>query len=107
MEAKIDHWQAIGTLDDFAEGEPAAVIAGDRQIAVFRIGDEVFALNDLCTHGHARLSEGYVEDGCVECPLHQGLIDIRTGAPRCAPITEAVRAFPIRIVEARVEVNVE
>jgi anthranilate 1,2-dioxygenase ferredoxin subunit len=48
-----------------------------------------------------------VEDGCVECPLHQGLIDIRTGAPRCAPITEAVRAFPIRIVEARVEVNVE
>ncbi|AUT65479.1 anthranilate 1,2-dioxygenase ferredoxin subunit AndAb [Paraburkholderia sp. SIMBA_049] len=107
MEAKIDNWQAIGTLDDFAEGEPAAVIAGDRQIAVFRIGDEVFALNDLCTHGHARLSEGYVEDGCVECPLHQGLIDIRTGAPRCAPITEAVRAFPIRIVEARVEVNVE
>ncbi|AXF04378.1 anthranilate 1,2-dioxygenase ferredoxin subunit AndAb [Paraburkholderia hospita] len=107
MEAKIDNWQAIGTLDDFAEGEPAAVIAGERQIAVFRIGDEVFALNDLCTHGHARLSEGYVEDGCVECPLHQGLIDIRTGAPRCAPITEAVRAFPIRIVEARVEVNVE
>jgi anthranilate 1,2-dioxygenase ferredoxin subunit len=107
MEAKIDNWQAIGTLDDFAEGEPAAVIAGDRQIAVFRIGDEVFALNDLCTHGHARLSEGYVEDGCVECPLHQGLIDIRTGAARCAPITEAVRAFPIRIVEARVEVNVE
>ena len=107
MEAKIDNWQAIGTLDDFAEGEPAAVIAGDRQIAVFRIGDEVFALNDLCTHGHARLSEGYVEDGCVECPLHQGLIDIRTGAPRCAPITEAVCAFPIRIVEARVEVNVE
>jgi anthranilate 1,2-dioxygenase ferredoxin subunit len=48
-----------------------------------------------------------VEDGCVECPLHQGLIDIRTGAARCAPITEAVRAFPIRIVEARVEVNVE
>lgn len=107
MEAKIDNWQAIGTLDDFAEGEPAAVIAGERQIAVFRIGDEVFALNDLCTHGHARLSEGYVEDGCVECPLHQGLIDIRTGAARCAPITEAVRAFPIRIVEARVEVNVE
>ncbi|SIT47559.1 Anthranilate 1,2-dioxygenase ferredoxin subunit [Paraburkholderia piptadeniae] len=107
MEQKIDNWQPIGALDEFAEGEPAAVIAGERQIAVFRIGDEVFALNDLCTHGHARLSEGYVEDGCVECPLHQGLIDIRTGAPRCAPITEAVRAFPIRIIDARVEVNVE
>jgi anthranilate 1,2-dioxygenase ferredoxin subunit len=107
MEQTIDNWQTIGTIDDFTEGEPAAVVAGERQIAVFRVGDEVFALNDLCTHGHARLSDGYVEDGCVECPLHQGLIDIRTGAPRCAPITEAVRAFPIRIVDARVEVNVQ
>jgi anthranilate 1,2-dioxygenase ferredoxin subunit len=103
MEQAVDNWQSIGTLDDFTEGEPAAVIAGERQIAVFRVGDEVFALNDLCT----RLSEGFVEDGCVECPLHQGLIDIRTGAPRCAPITEAVRAFPIRIVDTRVEVNVQ
>ena len=107
MEQTIDNWQIIGTVDDFTEGEPTAVIAGERQIAVFRMGDDVFALNDLCTHGHARLSEGFVEDGCVECPLHQGLIDIRTGAPRCAPITEAVRAFPIRIVDARVEVNVQ
>ena len=51
-------------------------------IAVFRMGEEIFALHDLCTHGHARLSEGFVENGCVECPLHQGLVDIRTGAPR-------------------------
>ncbi|MGF7188557.1 anthranilate 1,2-dioxygenase ferredoxin subunit [Robbsia andropogonis] len=100
------NWQPIGALDDFTEGEPTAVFAGDRQIAVFRLGDEVFALNDLCSHGHARLSEGFVEDGCVECPLHQGLIDIRTGAPRCAPITEPVRVFPIRIVASRVEVHV-
>ncbi|MBW0449648.1 non-heme iron oxygenase ferredoxin subunit [bacterium M00.F.Ca.ET.228.01.1.1] len=107
MEQALDNWHTIGTLDDFAEGEPAAVIAGDRQVAVFRLGDEVFALNDLCSHGHARLSDGFVEDGCVECPLHQGLIDIRSGAPRCAPITEPVRAFPVRIVDSRVEIHVE
>lgn len=107
MKQATGNWQAIGALDDFTEGEPAAVIAGDRQIAIFRIGDEVFALSDLCTHGHARLSDGYVEDGCVECPLHQGLFDIRTGAPRCAPVTEAVRAFPIRIVDSRVEIHVD
>ncbi|MBB2930609.1 anthranilate 1,2-dioxygenase ferredoxin subunit AndAb [Paraburkholderia silvatlantica] len=107
MEQATGNWQAIGALDDFTEGEPAAVIAGDRQIAIFRIGDEVFALSDLCSHGHARLSDGYVEDGCVECPLHQGLFDIRTGAPRCAPVTEAVRAFPIRIVDSRVEIHVD
>ncbi|MEZ2350900.1 anthranilate 1,2-dioxygenase ferredoxin subunit AndAb [Caballeronia sp. RCC_10] len=107
MEQVTNTWQAIGMLDDFMEGEPAAVVAGDKPVAVFRIGDEVFALHDLCTHGHARLSEGYVEDGCVECPLHQGLFDIRSGAPRCAPVTEAVRSYRIRIVNGQVEIHVE
>ncbi|KVP17982.1 Rieske (2Fe-2S) protein [Burkholderia multivorans] len=105
-EATLAEWHPLGTLDEFSEDEPAACVAGQKPIAVFRIGDELFAMHDLCSHGHARLSEGYVEDGCVECPLHQGLIDIRTGAPKCAPITEPVRTYPIRIVDGQVEVNV-
>ncbi|WP_244818386.1 anthranilate 1,2-dioxygenase ferredoxin subunit AndAb [Caballeronia sp. Lep1P3] len=107
MDQLTSTWQEIGALDDFIEGEPAAVVAGQKPIAVFRLGDEVFALHDLCTHGMARLSEGFVEDGCVECPLHQGLFDIRTGAPQCAPVTEAVRSYPIRVVDGRVEIHVD
>ena len=68
--------------------------------------DGLYALYDLCTHGAAKLSDGYVEDGCVECPLHQGTFDIRTGAPCKAPVTEAVRTFPVRVVAGRVEVGV-
>ncbi|BAX62493.1 MULTISPECIES: anthranilate 1,2-dioxygenase ferredoxin subunit AndAb [Burkholderia] len=105
-EATLAEWHPLGAYDEFSEDEPAARVAGQKPIAVFRIGDELFAMHDLCTHGHARLSEGYVEDGCVECPLHQGLIDIRTGAPKCAPITEPVRTYPLRIVDGQVEVNV-
>jgi anthranilate 1,2-dioxygenase ferredoxin subunit len=103
----MSEWHVVGAFDDFTEGAPAAVVAGQKPIAVFRMGDEVFALHDLCTHGHARLSEGYVEDGCVECPLHQGLVDIRSGVPRCAPITEPVRVYPVRINEGSVEIHVE
>ncbi len=107
MEQLINGWQALGPLADFTEGEPVAVVAGDKPVAVFRLGDAVFALHDLCTHGHARLSDGFVEDGCVECPLHQGLFDIRSGAPRCAPVTEAVRSYQIRIVDGKVEIHVQ
>ncbi|AGK51326.1 naphthalene 1,2-dioxygenase system ferredoxin subunit [Burkholderia thailandensis MSMB121] len=100
-------WHPLGALDEFSEGEPAARAVGNRPIAVFRLGDDVFALHDLCTHGHARLSEGFAENGCVECPLHQGLFDIRTGAPKCAPVTEPVRVYPVRIVDGRVEIHVD
>jgi CDP-4-dehydro-6-deoxyglucose reductase len=103
----LHRWTDIGAVEDFSEEEPVAVETGGMQLAIFRLEDQLFALHDLCTHGVARLSEGYVEDGCVECPLHQGLFDIRTGAAKCAPVTEAVRSFPLRIHDGRVQVAVE
>lgn len=97
-------WHDVGEAEDFYEEAGQAVVAGGIAIAIFRLGDELFALRDLCSHGAALLSDGYVENGCVECPLHQGLFDIRTGAHQCAPLTEPVRTFPVRIVDGRVEV---
>lgn len=102
----MSNWHDVGAADDISDDTPLAAQAGGQLLALFRLGDEVFALRDKCSHGNARLSDGYMEDGCIECPLHQGLIDIRSGAPRSAPITEAVRSFPVRVVAGRVEVNV-
>jgi len=97
-------WINVASADDVPDEDVLGVVAEGIRIALFRLEDEIFALHDLCSHGQAFLSEGFVEDGCVECPLHQGLIDIRTGAARSAPITDPVRSFPTRIVEGRVEV---
>ena len=102
----MQNWFDVGTPDEFSESCVSAVQAGGQAVAVFRVDGELFALRDKCSHGNARLSEGYIEDGCVECPLHQGLIDIRSGAPKTAPITEPVRTFPVRVVAGRVEVDV-
>ncbi len=99
-------WHFIGTPDDFSEEAAWPVVAGGQELAVFRQGDEIFALHDLCTHGAAKLSDGWVENGCVECPLHQGTFDIRTGEACQAPAAEAVRSFPVRVVAGRVEVEV-
>ncbi|MBB1601665.1 non-heme iron oxygenase ferredoxin subunit [Variovorax sp. UMC13] len=98
-------WHDVGEPDDFPDGASWPVRVADREVVVFRLGDELHALADRCTHGNALLSEGYIEDGCVECPLHQGTFDIRTGAARCAPATEAVQTFPVRVVAGRVEVQ--
>ena len=89
-----------------AEGDVAAFQVGALPIALFRIDGVLHALHDLCSHGAARLSEGFIEGACVECPLHQGLVDIATGQPRSAPITDPVRSFAVREVEGRVEVEV-
>ena len=99
-------WLDVAAADDVVEDAVLAVAAAGRALALFRLGGDVFALLDQCSHGAAQLSEGYVEDGCVECPLHQGLIDIRSGQPRSAPIPEPVPSFPARVRDGRVEVEV-
>jgi nitrite reductase/ring-hydroxylating ferredoxin subunit len=103
-------WHDVGEPEDFPDGAVWPVVAAGMPIAVFRAGEALHALHDLCTHGAAKLSEGYIENGCVECPLHQGLFDITTGQPCGGPVTEAVRSFPIRVVvkdgAGRVEVGI-
>ena len=71
--------------------------SGSQAVAVFRLGEEIFALKDLCTHGNAKLSDGYVEDGCVECPLHQGRFDVVTGRAVGVPCTQDVRTFALSV----------
>jgi len=96
-------WHDAAASADIAEDEALGVTLLGVPIALFRLAGEVFALHDQCPHGQALLSEGFVENGCVECPLHQGMVDIRSGAPRSPPIIDPVRAYPTRIVDGRVQ----
>ena len=63
------------------------------------------AVHDICTHQYAHLSDGYVEDGCIECPLHQGRFNLTTGAAECAPVTEPIKVYPLKVEGGRVMVE--
>lgn len=78
------------------------VLAADRtgwsaSITVFRDADAFFALDDTCSHAEASLSEGFVDDGCVECPLHGALFRLSDGAALTLPAVRAVRTHRVEI----------
>lgn len=100
-------WHEIGRLDELEDEEPVAVTVADQDIAVVRVGDDVYALHDRCTHEVAPLSDGYVEDCTLECTLHQGVFDLRTGQAIKEPCTVDVRTYPARVVDGTVEIGVE
>jgi anthranilate 1,2-dioxygenase ferredoxin subunit len=90
-------WQRVGSSDDFIESEPwPVVLSCGQRVAIVRFEGKVFGVADQCTHGDARLSEGWAEDGWIECPLHQGRFSLIDGKPLCEPVTEAVRCFAVR-----------
>lgn len=93
---------AVATVADFAASDAIAVDLGTRQIAIYLVAGEVFATDNHCTHGDARLCEGFLEGYEIECPHHQGRFDIRTGVATCAPAEVALATYPARLDGERV-----
>ena len=90
-------WHRVAAEADLAENMPLAVRIGDLSIAVVRLEDGIFAVNDICTHEYALLSDGYCEDGKLECPLHQACFDIRTGAALNEPAEVPVATYKVKV----------
>jgi 3-phenylpropionate/trans-cinnamate dioxygenase ferredoxin subunit len=86
-------------LSDVPTDEALAVTIGEHEVAVARDGDEVFAIQDLCSHAAVALSEGEVAECTVECWLHGSRFDLRTGKPTGLPATEPVATFPVEVRE--------
>jgi 3-phenylpropionate/trans-cinnamate dioxygenase ferredoxin component len=87
----------IGAVDTLPRDRGIRVTLGDDRIAMFRIGDEVFAVGDRCSHAEASLAEGEVFDYEVECPRHGSAFDLRTGKPLALPATKPVPTYEVTI----------
>lgn len=95
-------WTDVAAEADLFEGAAIAVSANGHEVALYSQDGEVFATDAQCTHGDARLCDGYLEGFEIECPFHQGRFDIRTGAATCAPATDALKTWPVKIEAGRV-----
>jgi len=84
-------------FDDLADQEPRRVVVDGVPIALVRHDDEVFAINDICSHEEVSLSDGEVDDHTIECWLHGSRFDLRTGKPTGLPATRPVPVYPVTI----------
>jgi naphthalene 1,2-dioxygenase ferredoxin component len=100
-------WTPVASLDDFAASDAIAVEAGGRQVAIYLVDGSVFATSNRCTHGDASLCDGFLEGHEIECPHHQGRFDVRTGVATAAPAEVALATWPARIVDGRVELQLD
>jgi len=90
-------WQPVAALSALAEGQVLGLQLEGRDVALYLVDGEVFATHGICTHARAFLQDGYVENGQIECPLHQGRFDIRTGRALCAPLTRDLSTYAVEI----------
>lgn len=101
-----EEWRYLIDADEVEEEDVMPAVIDAQAIAVYRLDDQFYATQDICTHGGAALSEGVVVGNVIECPLHQGRFCIRTGQPRGGPVSIALRTFPTKVENGRVFVRI-
>ncbi|WP_369856651.1 non-heme iron oxygenase ferredoxin subunit [Candidatus Thalassolituus haligoni] len=97
-----DSWISVSALDDIPDDDVIGVSVNGHPIALYKMDGEVFATDNVCTHGQALLSDGFLEDGEIECPLHQGKFCIKTGKAMCQPLTDDIQTYVTRVEDDQV-----
>ena len=87
----------LGPVAELPEGAGRRFDAGEHRVAVFRIGEAIYAIGDRCSHAEASLAEGELFGLEVECPRHGSEFHLETGEPASLPATKAVPVYEVLV----------
>jgi nitrite reductase/ring-hydroxylating ferredoxin subunit len=96
----------VMTLAELPPGRMRACRVGEREIVVCNVRGSLFALDNVCTHALARMTEGRLRGTRLICPLHGASFDVRTGAVLGAPATQPLATHRVRVIEGAIELAV-
>jgi naphthalene 1,2-dioxygenase system ferredoxin subunit len=102
-----DGWVKAAERSALADGDVIGVLVEGREIALYDIEGVVFATDDICTHAYAKLSDGWFDKGEIECPLHAGRFDARTGKATAPPCVDDLKTYPVRVEGGEIEVKLD
>lgn len=98
-------WQRVFPASELAEGKMKHAAVDGHDVVVCRTKDGLHALDDICSHAYAKMSEGRLRGVRLICPLHGASFDCRTGAVLGAPATQPLKKHAAREVDGQVEVQ--
>jgi nitrite reductase/ring-hydroxylating ferredoxin subunit len=98
-------WVTVASAGSVSEGEMVPVSARGKNLAIYCVDGKLYATDNLCTHGLAFLTDGYLEGIEVECPLHGGRFEITTGKGQGEPITCDIKVYHVRIENAEIQIQ--
>lgn len=99
-------FESVMKLSELPVGTMRAFMVNGREVVVCHTREGLFALDNICTHAHARLCEGRLRATRLVCPLHGASFDIRDGRPLGPPAVVPLPTHQVRVLEDAIEVSV-
>jgi nitrite reductase/ring-hydroxylating ferredoxin subunit len=96
----------VGKIDELPSGERKLVEVNCKRIALFNVGGRYYAIDDVCPHRGAPLSEGEIEGEAVVCPWHGAKFELATGEVRRLPAVDGVATYEVRLEGAEITIAV-
>lgn len=90
-------YELVAKVSEIPDGGRKSLVFDERAVLVFRIGNDFYAVEDVCSHDGQPLTEGPLAGHSVECPRHGARFDLRTGRPLCMPAVEPIAIFDVQI----------
>lgn len=97
----MSDWIDVCAEDALVNGENIVVELDGTEVAIFKIEQKFYAIEDVCTHDGAEIASGELDGDEIICPRHGARFCVKTGAVKCAPAYEDVETFPVRVEEGR------
>ena len=90
-------WIKVATIDAIAPDDMIGIEVEGLQVALYHVGGAYHATSNVCTHAYALLTDGFLDDCMVECPIHSGRFDIRTGAAEGPPVSRDLKCYRVKV----------
>lgn len=97
MNKEDSNWVLVGSKDQIELEDVLRFDYENRTFCIYQLEDGYYATDGICTHEAVHLEDGLVMDGEIECPMHQGIFDIKTGKAISAPVCIDIKTYPVKI----------
>ena len=106
MNSQINNWILVCNSDEIDLEDLKRFDHEGRTFCIYRLEDGFFSTDGLCTHESVHLEEGLVMDNEIECPMHQGIFDIKTGKAKSPPVCVDLKTYPVKVEDNKVYIQI-
>jgi len=100
------NWHLVGTTDNMEVEDILRFDHENKTFCIYMLEDGFYATDGICTHETVHLEDGIVMDNEVECPMHQGVFDIKTGKAVSPPACDDLKTYPVKIEDNNIYIQI-
>jgi len=98
-------WISVFSVDDIENGHHRVVDIADTEVVIFKVDNDFFAIENVCSHDGGEIASGDLENGEIICPRHGARFCIKTGDVKSPPAYEGVESYAVRIENNIVQIQ--